>query len=369
MNPKTDSSRHLLLGEWACLGILYPTASHGFAIAARLKPEGDVGRVWSLSRALTYRSLEQLTDRGYIHAVGEEPGIAGGNRTILACTRTGRAQLRRWLQTPVTHLRDLRSELLLKLIIAEICSVDIRLMLERQHGHIEQMAKAIDAQPEVDTRTDVVALWRHESSNAALRFVDRLLTANAHGDVSDQIVIRRARPDLSDASALGEVLVDCVEGGASVGFMLPLGRERANAFWVSVLESAARGERIILIAEESNTGNVLGTAQLILTTPENQSHRGDISKMLVRRDARRRGVAEALMRAVEQAAVEAGKNLLVLDTASAEAERLYTRLGWVRVGVISDYALSPGGGFVDAVFFCKYLSPKRTSRPGVAPVG
>src|SRR6187549_471251 len=104
------SSQPLLLGEWACLGILYPAPTHGFAIAARLKPTGDVGRVWSLSRPLTYRSLEQLVARGYVHVVGSERGIAGGNRTILAATRIGRAQLRKWLHTPVSHLRDLRSE-------------------------------------------------------------------------------------------------------------------------------------------------------------------------------------------------------------------------------------------------------------------
>ena len=97
----------------------------------------DVGRVWSLSRALTYRSLDQLAARGYVHTVGEEPGIAGGNRTILAATRSGRAQLRKWLSTPVAHLRDLRSELLLKLIIADICGIDIDDMLDRQHTLIE----------------------------------------------------------------------------------------------------------------------------------------------------------------------------------------------------------------------------------------
>jgi DNA-binding PadR family transcriptional regulator len=164
---------HLLLGEWACLGILYPAPTHGFAIAARLKPDGDVGRVWSLSRALTYRSLDQLAARGYLQPVGEEPGIAGGNRTILAATRTGRAQLRKWLATPVTHLRDLRSELLLKLIVADSCGIDISRMLDAQHEHIAQMVDAI-------TRTtsahpgDVVALWRMESASAALRFLERV---------------------------------------------------------------------------------------------------------------------------------------------------------------------------------------------------
>jgi PadR family transcriptional regulator AphA len=167
------SEHQLLLGEWACLGILYPEPSHGFAIAARLKPSGDVGRVWSLSRALTYRSLEQLTIRDYIRQVGEEPGIAGGNRTILAATRAGRAQLRRWLATPVEHLRDLRSELLLKLIIADTCHIDIATMLDAQRAHIDELAEAIATQIDRDP-TDVVALWRRETSNAALRFLDQL---------------------------------------------------------------------------------------------------------------------------------------------------------------------------------------------------
>jgi len=164
----------LLLGEWACLGILYPAPTHGFAIAARLKPEGDVGRVWSLSRALTYRSLEQLTTRGYIHAVGEQPGIAGGNRTILAATRSGRAQLRKWLSTPVCHLRDLRSQLLLKMIIADLCGIDVSRMLEQQHARIEHLADAIAGQVTASTPVDVVDLWRIESSQAALRFLERL---------------------------------------------------------------------------------------------------------------------------------------------------------------------------------------------------
>ena len=169
-----STEEQLLLGEWACLGILYPAPTHGFAIAARLKPGGDVGRVWSLSRPLTYRSLDQLTSRGYVHAVGEEPGIAGGNRTILAATRSGRAQLRKWLNTPVAHLRDLRSELLLKLIIAELCDIDVTRMLDEQYEHIDQLAKALGGEIEADTSVDVVSLWRREQSQAALRFLDQL---------------------------------------------------------------------------------------------------------------------------------------------------------------------------------------------------
>jgi DNA-binding PadR family transcriptional regulator len=162
-----DREEELLLGEWACLGILYQGPTHGFAIAARLKPTGDVGRVWSLSRPLTYRSLAQLGARDLVRAVGEEPGIAGGNRTILVATRRGRARLRRWLATPVPHLRDLRSELLLKLVLAEQCGIDMAGMLARQRDVIDAISAALAAGPD-----DVVTRWRRESSEAAGRFVD-----------------------------------------------------------------------------------------------------------------------------------------------------------------------------------------------------
>ena len=174
--------------------------------------------------------------------------------------------------------------------------------------------------------------------------------------VSDGVGIRRVGPDDGVARGLAEVLVDCVAGGASVGFMLPLGHDRAEEFWASTLDSAARGERIVLVAEEQETGEVVGTVQVILAAPENQPHRGEISKMLVHRRVRRRGLAELLMLAAEAAALDAGKTLLILDTASAEAERLYHRLGWQRVGVVPDYALWPVGGFVDTAIFYKHLT-------------
>ncbi|MEY2399924.1 MAG: hypothetical protein QOJ08_35 [Ilumatobacteraceae bacterium] len=174
--------------------------------------------------------------------------------------------------------------------------------------------------------------------------------------MSDQITIRRADPRDGTTSALADVLVDCVAGGASVGFMLPFDHVQAQSFWVDAIDSASRGERIVLVAEEPGTGEIVGTVQVILTAPENQPHRGEISKMLVHRSARRRGVAEALMRAAEAAAREAGKTLLVLDTASDSAERLYERLGWQRVGAIPGYALLPAGGLVDTVVFYKNLA-------------
>lgn len=162
----------LLLGEWACLGILYQGSAHGFAVAAQLKPGADIGRVWSLSRALTYRSLEQLQVRGLAEPIGEEPGIAGGNRTILAATGSGRTQFRRWISTPVEHLRDLRSELLLKLVLAEHAGIDISDMLRLQRLRVAELAAAFDETP---ARSDIVQMWRQESAGAALRFLDRLV--------------------------------------------------------------------------------------------------------------------------------------------------------------------------------------------------
>lgn len=157
----------------------------------------------------------------------------------------------------------------------------------------------------------------------------------------------------SQLQALAELLVDCVEGGASVSFMHPLPMARALAFWRGVADSAARGERVLLVAEDGS--GIVGTVQVILDQPENQPHRADVAKMLVHRRARRQGLGEALMQAAEQAARACGKTLLVLDTASGDAERLYTRLGWQRCGVIPGYALLPNGAPCDTTYFYRVL--------------
>jgi DNA-binding PadR family transcriptional regulator len=161
----------LLLGEWACLGILCSGPAHGFAVAARMRPDADIGRIWSLSRALTYRSLDQLERRGLVEPIAEEPGLAGGNRTILAATTAGREQLDRWLRTPVEHLRDLRSELLLKIVLADVNNIDIDEMLRAQHARVGELASAFD---DPEASPDIVQLWRHEFTHAALRFLERL---------------------------------------------------------------------------------------------------------------------------------------------------------------------------------------------------
>jgi GNAT superfamily N-acetyltransferase len=142
---------------------------------------------------------------------------------------------------------------------------------------------------------------------------------------------------------LSDVLIDCVEGGASVGFMLPMPRRKAEQYWSSVSASLALGERIVLVAEDA-PGAIVGTVQVLWARPENQPHRGDLAKMLVRRQARGRGVGAALLNEAERCAREAGRTLLVLDTVTGtDAERLYARHGWRRCGEIPNYALWPDG--------------------------
>ena len=168
---------------------------------------------------------------------------------------------------------------------------------------------------------------------------------------------------LEDAhiDALAEVLIDCVEGGASVSFMHPLPHDRAMAFWRRVAQDVAAGERALLVAEDAQ--GVCGTVQLVFDLPENQPHRADLSKMLVRRRARRQGLGSALMRAAEATARECGKTLLVLDAVTGgDAERLYQRLGWERVGVIPGYALLPRGGLCDTTVFYRNLGGSGSSK-------
>ncbi|MDB5957372.1 GNAT family N-acetyltransferase [Ramlibacter sp.] len=173
-------------------------------------------------------------------------------------------------------------------------------------------------------------------------------------------VLARLTPH--DVEELADILVDCVEGGASVSFMLPITRERARAFWSSAAASLERGERIVIVAHDAQ--GYAGTVQILLDQPENQPHRGDLAKMLVRRRARGQGLGAALLRAAESQALRAGKALLVLDTANPDAERLYERGGWQACGVIPNYALMPDGTYAATRLYCKQLAPLPAWQPG-----
>ena len=166
---------------------------------------------------------------------------------------------------------------------------------------------------------------------------------------------RLSAADIADhMEALGTVLIACVEGGASVGFMPPMDHDKAAAFWSGVAEAVGRGERLVLAAETA--AGIVGTVALVLAQPENQTHRADLSKMLVHPRARRNGIGQRLLQAAEDAARRAGKTLLVLDTVAGQAgDRLYTRAGWTAVGDIPDYALYPDGRMCATRIFYKPL--------------
>ena len=173
--------------------------------------------------------------------------------------------------------------------------------------------------------------------------------------MADTIAVRSLRADEvpERLEQLADVLLDCVEGGASVSFMLPMARETALNFWRKVADGVARGERTLIVAEDDE--GIAGTVQLITDMPENQPHRADVAKLLVHRRARGAGIGRKLMEAVEDAARAQGRRVLVLDTASDTAERLYERLGWQRVGVVPDYAYMPDGALCATTFYYKHV--------------
>jgi GNAT superfamily N-acetyltransferase len=156
------------------------------------------------------------------------------------------------------------------------------------------------------------------------------------------------------AGDLAAVLVDCVEGGASVSFMPPFGQPDGEVFFSKVAAGVEEGDRILLAAFLD--GDLVGTVQVVTAMPPNQPHRAEIAKLLVRRSARGQGIAQALMEAAEREAAAAGKTLLVLDTATGDnAERLYERLNWNRVGIIPNFALFPDGRLTATTIFWKAL--------------
>jgi GNAT superfamily N-acetyltransferase len=161
----------------------------------------------------------------------------------------------------------------------------------------------------------------------------------------------------AEVDALCELLIDCVNGGASVGFMAPVSLATARAFWGKVADGVACGERVLLVVRNAE-GRIDGTVQLAVAMPENQPHRADVCKLQVHRRARRHGLGAVLMNAAEATAREMGKTLLVLDTASADAERLYHRLGWQLCGTVPGYALLPEGGLCATTFFYKPLTSR-----------
>lgn len=170
--------------------------------------------------------------------------------------------------------------------------------------------------------------------------------------MSTDVAVLSPREAEAARGELADILADCVAGGASISFMSPFTVEEADAWWGGVIASMAAGETVLLGARLE--GRLLGSAQLGLVFPPNQLHRAEVKKVIVHREARGRGLAVALMTALDAEARRRGRTLLTLDTATGSAaERLYERLGWHRVGIIPDQALWPDGRPCDATLFWK----------------
>ena len=166
--------------------------------------------------------------------------------------------------------------------------------------------------------------------------------------ILDAEAARSAIPDLC------EILSDGINSGASLGFMLPFTPDDAATYWREIADAVAAGSIILAVAEHE--GRIVGTVQVGLASKPNQPHRGDLMKLLVHRSARGLGLSRKLMAAVEEEAARRGRTLLVLDTATgSEAEAIYPRFGWERVGVIPDYALWPQGGYCGTTLFYKRI--------------
>ena len=172
-----------------------------------------------------------------------------------------------------------------------------------------------------------------------------------------KVTIRTLTPSETTAAlpALADILSDCVEGGASVGFMSPYTPQDAVPYWQGVARAVAEGNTVLIVAETD--GEILGTVQLGIGMMPNQPHRADLKKLLVHRKARGLGLSRLLMDAAEEEAGKHGRHILVLDTATGSpAESIYEKFGWQRVGVIPQYALMPDGSYCGSTFFYKSLA-------------
>lgn len=168
-----SSRPRLSLADHVVLALVAEQPRHGWAIVRELGPDGDVGRVWLLSRPLAYRSIDKLADHALIRATRREPGD-GPRRTIYAATPAGRRHVEAWLDRPVEHLRDVRTELLLKLVIGERQGRDIRALLRAQKRTLRPIIAGLDKAASAAS-ADLVDIWRHESAQSVRRFLETAL--------------------------------------------------------------------------------------------------------------------------------------------------------------------------------------------------
>ena len=183
----------LPFAEWVCLSLITQKVSHGWALGTMLAPDGELGRIWTLTRPLTYRAIDGLVDKGLITRTGQAAG-RGRDRVILAATPAGRRLARKWLDTPVEHLRDVRTELLIKLYLRDRAGLDNEDLLAAQQ---QLFAPTIDALTSTSPEDDLVDVWRRESARAVRRFLDEALHPPGRHDVGKPELRLSARNQLS----------------------------------------------------------------------------------------------------------------------------------------------------------------------------
>jgi DNA-binding PadR family transcriptional regulator len=176
--PNVAALPELSLADWVVLGLVAEAPTHGWPIVRTLRADGEVGRVWTVPRPIVYRSLTTLTDRGHIEECGEATESKGPQRTIVRATRQGRAGLKRWLETPVEHVRDVRTELLVKLALLARAGQSSRLLVERQIDHLSPVIAAVSTRPKGEGFDLVLSRWRREQAVAVDRFLRALLDAD-----------------------------------------------------------------------------------------------------------------------------------------------------------------------------------------------
>lgn len=162
----------LSVPEWLVLAILSQQPMHGFAVAQLTAPDGELGRVWHIPKAVIYRAISRLAEPGLIAPEGTEPGL-GPQRTVYAATPAGAAAAQRWLQTPVEHVRDIRSQLLLKLGLLDRVGGDPTALLRRQRAVLEPIVRAMEASSAHGGFDATLLAWRKANALAALDFLDR----------------------------------------------------------------------------------------------------------------------------------------------------------------------------------------------------
>jgi PadR family transcriptional regulator AphA len=172
----TTSLPELSLADWMVLGIVAEAPTHGWPIVHELGPTGSLGRVWTVARPVVYRSLTTLETHGLLERCGAAPGVRGPQRTIVRATRAGRAALRHWLRTPVTHVREVRSELLVKLALLDRAGEPRDELVARQIAALEPVLRAVSTPPACDGFDEVLAGWRREQALAVERFLRGLRT-------------------------------------------------------------------------------------------------------------------------------------------------------------------------------------------------